>query len=93
MGRPEGIYQPAVVLHLQRGLHILGSKREKNVYISPESSLNYSTDPPFPCDHTNLRPLTLGKKRTCLDNCRCGVLERMGIPRILVILRRWAAME
>ena len=93
MGRPEGLHQPPVVLRLQRCIHFIGSKCEQKVYIFSGSSLNDSTDPPFPCGHTNLRPLTLGKKHTCLDNCRCSFLERMGIPRILGVLRRRAAME
>lgn len=52
-----------------------------------ETSLNDSADPPSPYSDTNVRPLTLGKKCTCLDNCRCGVLERMGSPGVFGILR------
>ena len=33
MGCPEGIHKPAAVLHLQRGLHFPGSKRERDRYI------------------------------------------------------------
>lgn len=93
MGRLEGIHQSAVVLRLQRGLHFLGPKREEEIIIGQEISLNDSADPPSPYNDTNIRPLTLGKKYTCLDNCRCGDLERMGIPGISGFLRRWAAME
>ena len=92
MGCLEGIYQPAAVLRLQRGLHLFGSKREERSTFLRKTSLKYSTDPPFPCGDTNICPLTLGEKHPCLDYCRCGVLERMGIPGVFGILRRWAAM-
>ena len=33
-----------------------------------ETSLNVGTGPPFPCDNTNIRTLTLGQNNTRLDN-------------------------